>query len=189
MKRLLEIKKEKKAKQPKFIRHAAHRKPGLEEKWRKPKGLHNKLGDNKRGHGRQVNDGFRSPAAVRDLSKNGKKIFLINNKKDLQIAEPEIHDIIISGTLGNKKRLEIVEEAKKEGFTILNLNVDKKIAEIKDAVTKRSKIKTERETKKVELKKAAEKKATKKTVKKEKTADEKKKEELKEQNKILTKKE
>ena len=208
-KELLTKREEQRKKRPSFIRHAAHRKSKLEEKWRRPKGLHNKLRLSKKSRGSAVKTGYGSPAAIRGKSASGKRMLVVENRTQLHMTEPESHELIIASGLGDRKRLALLQEAQKHGFTILNLDlkasvdaIEKRFAVRKEARASRVSKQAERD-KKIEKKAKDEKKAEKEKVEKKeaekaaaktsddkvKAADEKKKEELKEQQKILTKKE
>lgn len=139
MKELLEKRKAQKAKKPTFVRHAAHRKPSLQDgKWRKPKGLHNKLRDNRKSRGTPISDGWRSPVAVRYLSRSGKNQVVVKTLAQIKDAKPKT-DALIIGAVGNKRRLELLEEATKAGFEIQNHDAPKRIAKIKETLATRGK--------------------------------------------------
>jgi len=192
---LLAVRAEKKAKQPKFVRHAWHRKIRLNDgTWRRPRGLHNKMRLRWKSRGDPVEIGWRSPSEVRGLSKDGKKIHLVSSLRDMNTLEPEIHALVLASSIGNKKRLVIMEEAKKQGFKILNIDVQKRVAAIKADVAGRAKKRTElKEKKSVRDKAISEKAAAKEKQDAEKkdelTEEEKRKAELQEQQKVLTQKE
>lgn len=191
--RLLDVRKEKKSSQPTFVRHAATRKKRLEEKWRSPRGLHNKLRLHWKSRGANVDTGYRSPALVRGLTRAGKIPLLVSTKRQLLTAEPETHDIILASGLGDRKRLLLIEEATKQGFTIINMDAQKRAAAIKAAVADRAKARSARSQRKSAREKELEAKAAKAEAKKaEETLlsdDEKRKQELQEQQKVLTSKE
>src|SRR3989344_5061677 len=86
---------------PKFKRRQFMLKK-LKNKWRKPKGLHNKLRLRKGGKGKVVKIGY-------GKKKKGIEIAIINNIKELINAKK---DIIISSSVGLKKKVEILEKAK-----------------------------------------------------------------------------
>ena len=70
MKELLEKKNLAKAKKPKFVRRDANNKR-FHNKWRKPRGLHNKRRLKKAGHQKNPSIGYKSPDEVRFLHKSG----------------------------------------------------------------------------------------------------------------------
>ncbi|MBR9703525.1 hypothetical protein GOV10_05780, partial [Candidatus Woesearchaeota archaeon] len=202
-KKLLEVRKEKKAQRPKFTRHAAHRKKKLGDKWRRPKGLQNKLRLGKKSRGSSVETGYRGPVAVRGLTDEGKKLLLVKTMHDVVSAEPELHALIIAGKIGDKRRLELIDEATKQGFTITNLDVKTTKERITATLSARTKVRDERSSKKLTQQKDLEAKAKKAEADKKDEAEkekakaneesavdaiEKKVQEKKEQDKILTKK-
>ena len=182
-------------KKPSFVRHAAHRKKRLALVWRKPKGLHNKLRLNKRSRGVRVSSGYGSATSTRGLVQ-GKKQVVVYTKDDMAQYEPEVHALMI-GRVGNKRRVELLEEAKKHGFVVLNHDVEEKVKAIKEEVSSRTLTRKEREEKRKEQEKAAQEKEQNKKEASEnkKKADDsqdqedKKAQEKKAHDKVLTKKE
>jgi large subunit ribosomal protein L32e len=134
---------------PKFKRRQFLLKK-LKDKWRKPKGLHNKLRLRKKGKGKVVRIGY-------GTSNKNKEIMLIKNIQELENAKKEI---IISSGIGLKKKLEIIKKSKEMKLNILNIkDVDKFVqdkekmrGEKKEEKTKRKK-KKEEKSKKEEIKK------------------------------------
>ncbi|MCX6709755.1 MAG: 50S ribosomal protein L32e [Candidatus Woesearchaeota archaeon] len=159
----LALREAQKRKRPAFTRHKAHKKIRLHNHWRYPEGIHNKLRHNKAGYGKMVNPGYRSPAEVRGLHKSGLEMIIVCNAKELEKIKKEEQGIIISSSVGMRKRLAIIDAAKKAGISILNLDGDKyaekarKISEEKKAEEKK------REAKKTEEKKEAPKQEKKET--------------------------
>jgi len=193
-KELLWLRKKIKAKKPKFSRQDSHKKKKLENKWRKPKGLHSKMRLGKSGYKKSVKKGYGSPRSVKNLSSEGIEKVNAFNKKDLEKIDTKSQGVIISSGVSLKKRIDIIIEAEKKKIKILNIKDLSKY--IKEAEEKREKAKKEKEERKKEKekKKKAEEKKAKKTEGKgveEKVIDEeeKKKLEKKEKDKILTKKE
>ena len=181
----MELRKRIKSKKPDFIRQDAHKKKRLERKWRRPKGLHSKIRLNLRGRAKSASQGYRSPKKVRGLYKNGLRHSRISSVRDLEIMDPKENCIIISSSLGNKKRIDILKKAKERGFVISNIkNPEEFIKKIEDKINLKRKIKDEaKEKKKATKTKKKENKLT------EKVSDDSKKDiEKKEKDKFLTKK-
>ena len=128
--------------------------------------------------------GYRSPRKVRYLHKSGLKQELIKSLKDLEGLDPKKYGLIISSSLGKKKKIVILKKAKEFNFNILNVkNPDDYIKKIEDRISAKKKAKTE---KKKTTKEKIEKKEQKLS---DKVSEEDKKElEKKEKDKILTKK-
>lgn len=191
-KKLLEIRKERKAKKPKFIRQDAHKKARLKDHWRKPKGLQSKMKYKRPGYRRSVEVGWGSPKKVSGLTREGFLPVKISNLSELsKVKEEEI--AVISSQVGEKKKIAIIKKAADLGIKIKNFKDSENY--VKSSEEKRKKRKEEKAKemkKKEEKKKQKEKKAEekKKDELAEKLSDEEKKEkEKKEREKILTKKE
>jgi len=190
--KLLAKRKEMKAKKPKFTRQDAHKNKRLKVCWRRPKGLQSKMRLNRSGYSKCISVGYKSPVEVRGLSKEGLEPIMISNISQLtKITEGQ--GAIISGTVGQKKRMEIAKKAADLSIEIININdipaylksANEKITKKKEAKQKSVK---DKEKKKAEKEKKAESK--KKEDLAEKLSDEEKKEkDKKEREKILTTKE
>ncbi|MCH8003471.1 MAG: 50S ribosomal protein L32e [Nanoarchaeota archaeon] len=185
MKELLELKKQIKSKKPHFIRQDAHKKKKLSKKWRRPKGLHSKIRLKLRGRAKYVSVGYRSPKKVRYLHKSGLQQHIVRSIADLEGLNAKKICLIISSSLGDRKRITILKKAKEYGFNILNFdNPDEFIKNIENKIN----LKREKRTKEKEKVKEA-----KKVEKKEEKLSEKvkkvdtKEAEKKEKDKLLTK--
>ncbi len=185
IKELLDLRKHIKSRKPDFVRQDAHKQKKLGRKWRRPKGLHSKIRLNLKGRGRNVSVGYRSPKKVRNLHKSGLWQCIIKSSRDLEGLDAKKNCVIISSSLGNRKRVAILKQVKERGFNVLNIkNPDEYVKKIEDIMVLKRKEKKEKEKKGKEAK--TEKKKEKLT---EKVGEEKKKEiEKKEKDKILTKK-
>lgn len=158
---LLTVKRQLRRSRPVFKRHGSHRKAELSDRWKKPRGLHNKLKDSKRGCGPSVMDGYRTPVEVRGLHISGLAIVHVANVSTLTGVDKATHGIVIS-RVGAKRQLEIMAAAHKAGIRVLNHNVEKRTSELKARFTKG---KEEREQARAS-KKATEAKTEKKSAKK-----------------------
>ena len=174
--------------QKKFIRTNArnYSKLGVrrkkKQKYRKGKGIDNKMRLNMKGHSRKVKAGFRTDKKTRGLVKELKPI-LVHNLEDLKkVGKTEIG---ILAKMGAKKRKELAQEAIRKDIklsldprTILNKIEDK----LKKSKEKQESRKGKRIEKDKKAKKEAEKKAKKeakeeaKAAKGEETPEEKKEE-------------
>ncbi|MBU0471427.1 MAG: hypothetical protein KKF65_02285 [Nanoarchaeota archaeon] len=161
-----------------FVRTDSHKKKRLGLKWRRPKGLQNKRRLRKRGYGLVVKKGYKTPLSERGISKQGLTPIKIDSLKSLALVDNKTQGIIVSSKLGDKKRLPIMQEAKKKQIQVLNFNVDKKIKQMTDLLESKKKQKEQKEKEKLEKKKEEEQKQAKK---KEKTIDESVKEQDSEQ--------
>ena len=118
MDKMLKVRLRQKSKKPEFNRHDSHKKKRLGTSWRKPRGIHNKLGAQVSAKGKLVRPGFGSPRAVKGFHPSGFREILVRNMADLQKAEG--YAVRISSTLGRKKRTEVEAKAVEMNLKILN---------------------------------------------------------------------
>jgi large subunit ribosomal protein L32e len=118
--RLLKVRKTLNKSRPKFHAFESWRYVKIKPRWRKPRGIDNKMRTNERGWPKVANIGWGGPAAVRGLHPSGKEEVLICNLKELASVKAETQVARISGTVGGKKRALIIAEAEKIGIKILN---------------------------------------------------------------------
>lgn len=166
---------------PNFYKQSSHKKSKLEKKWRKARGCDSKIKIRWRNKQPMVEVGYRGPAEVRGLSREGFNIILANNVNDLNKTN-KTKDIICIAGVGNRKKVEIVKECLKIGLKIINVKDAQKFLNECEQDLKRKK---EEKTKKQEekSKKVAEKKEKKEGI--EEKID--KVAEKKEKDKVLTK--
>lgn len=157
-----------KKKKPEFKRRQFLLKK-LKNKWRKPKGKHNKLRYGKAGHHNKPKIGYKNQVQFQNLFQSKFEFIKVNNLKDLEKTR---ENIILSKKLGTNKKLKIIEKALEMKLRILNLKdpqefikkvkeklekkVDKNkkdIKEEKQAEKKKEETKEEKEKKEKELKK------------------------------------
>lgn len=177
MKELLAARKKVKASKPKnFLRTDSNRKK-YKNKWRKPRGLHNKRRLGFRGHQKNPSAGYRSPVEVRGLNKQGLKEIIVSNLSDIKNIDGKGTIIIISKSVGLRKRLEILNELKNTNLQVQGItNIEKYITHKQEEIVSRKEASKKREKKKTEKQKEAEKKAAENKDKKGETQEEVKKE-------------
>lgn len=120
--KLVEIRKRFKRKKPEFLRHLWWKKPMFrnDPKWRRPKGVDNKMRLKLKGYPPLVEVGYRSPRAVRGIHPSGFKPVLVSSVKDLDKLDPRVHIVYLDSSMGLRKRLELVKLASEKGFRIVN---------------------------------------------------------------------
>ncbi|OIO41531.1 hypothetical protein CO154_00985 [Candidatus Pacearchaeota archaeon CG_4_9_14_3_um_filter_31_7] len=170
---LLKIKKEKKKRQPIFLRKDYNKKLKLGKKekkkrrWKFPVGVHNKQRKRMKGHRNIVSIGYKSPKALRHHFNESKiiKIYSVNQLKNL----PKEKDfVLLLGGIGMKKRSEILKIAKDRNLIFINVkNIDEELNKIyvemksrKEEKDKKKKNKVKKESKEKEKVKKVEEKST-----------------------------
>ncbi len=181
-----------KSRKPKFKRQNQGLKSKLTNNsgWRKPKGYHSKLRLRRKSRGAFVSPGYKSPVAVRGLSREGLVPVNVSNPEQLNGLQKGVHGVMVNSAIGMRKRLAVIELAIKAGLKVLNFKdaagylndqkaeFDKRTKEKKEKKKPKKAQSIEEKISKPEEKKAPE---------EEKTEEEKKKEEKQEQDKVLTK--
>lgn len=177
LKKLLSIRKEIKSRKPKFVRQEYHKRKKLAKKWRQPKGMHSKLRQKFKGHLKHPSPGYMSPKKTRGLDKNGLKPVIVSNLDELNYVSKN-HGVIVSKSVGLKKKIEILKKAKEKGIVVLNVkNIDEFLKSASESRKSKKERAKQKEASKKKLKEEALKKAEEK--KEEKPHEEKEKEEKK----------
>lgn len=114
---------------PDFIRSEHTRFPRLGKKWRSSKGIRSKMRLKKRGRAPIVETGYRGPALVRGVRMDGKTEVMVFRVEDLARVDKETQVVRISGSVGARKRKDILEKAQALEITVLNRRVSERKAE------------------------------------------------------------
>jgi large subunit ribosomal protein L32e len=188
--KLIQLRKKIKAKKPNFVRQDSHKQAEVKKNWRKPKGLQSKMRLRKKGYRKSVAVGYGSPKKVYGLHPKGLQSIIIKSIKEIENIDPKTQGIIISKTLGQKKKVELIKKAKEKAITILNVkDADKFLKQVEDKLKTKQEEKRAKEAEKAKKKKESEKKGEEKEKLDEKLSeDEKKEKEKEEKEKVLTKK-
>jgi large subunit ribosomal protein L32e len=131
MSKVLKLKKRLKQKKPSFVRPESWRYVRIKENWRRPRGLDHKVRLKYDGWPPGVSIGYRRPKTIRGLHPSGYKEVLVYNTEGLQKIDPKTQAIRIAHTVGKRKRVKILVEAKKKKIRVLNI---KEIKEAKEPV-------------------------------------------------------
>lgn len=197
IKALLERRKVLKKKKPSFIRKDIYKKARIGKSWRKPRGLDNKQRLCKRGPAKKISNGYRAPKEIRTFHKSGLMPVVVSNLAQLKSLTKQ-QGAILSAKMGNKKRLELINEAKKSNIALLNLDIDKAFEKIQAEMKERQELRKKEKAQEIEKekKKSIDEKAKKAETKKETNKEEpqlsdeeKKKLEKEDKDKLLTKRE
>jgi len=158
-KKLLEVRSQIKSRKPTYKRVQANQFAKLKNKgasWRKPKGMGNKVRRGRRGQPSMPEVGFGSPKSIRGLNKDGFKEVIVSNVADLAKINTKEEVAVISRTVGSRKKVEILAEAKKLKLTVSNVkDVDETIKSLtkEKKVEKKTEAPAKKTTKKEEAKK------------------------------------
>lgn len=186
MKSLLELKKRISAKRPRFRHYDWQKRKEVGTRWRRPRGLHNKMRKGVWGRPATVNPGYRSPVAVRGMTRDGLLPVRVYNSADLSTLNAKTEGVLL-GKVGARKRALLLEECKKKGLTVLNhKNVDESIKAVAGALNERKAAKKARAEARAKRDVGAQKKPAPKPKAEEPKSQE---EQKKEQDKVLTQRE
>jgi large subunit ribosomal protein L32e len=119
----LKLRAERLSKQPHFLRNEWFRYKRLKRVWRRPRGQTNKLRENYGYRPAKVRIGYGKPRSVRGMHPSGFREVPVFRVQDLEGVDPKVEAVRIGGTVGTKKRREIVESADKLGIRVLNRGV------------------------------------------------------------------
>jgi large subunit ribosomal protein L32e len=120
LKKIKEIRAKMKARMPKFLRQEWFKYPSLGLKWRAPKGNQSKLRRGFKAKGWMPNPGYRMPVSLRNLHPSGLSVVYVENPKQVEGLNKEKHAIMIRGSVGKKKRTEIIAAAQRAQIRVLN---------------------------------------------------------------------
>ncbi|MCB9358580.1 hypothetical protein H6503_01490 [Candidatus Woesearchaeota archaeon] len=166
-----------------FPRYNSHKLKKLARKWRKPRGLHNKVRLSHKGYTKLVKVGYGTAGKIQPL--------VVKNLTDIAALKAGT-EIVVSSSLGQKKRLELIKKAEELKLKIINIKSDyaQKVAEsMKQKKDAKAEKKKKKEQKQKEAKEKKPKKDDKESSVEDITEEEKKAEEKKEKDKLLTRKE
>lgn len=89
------------------------------QKWRNPRGRHNKVRRQRRNYPLRVKIGYGSPRELAGKIDNMTPT-LVHNLKELSALKKD--SLIIIARVGARKKLDIIKKANESGFKIMNLS-------------------------------------------------------------------
>lgn len=105
---------------PRFIRQESWRYHRVKDNWRRPTGIDSKMRAHKKGWPSLVDIGYRGPSEARGLHPSGYREVIVKTISDMETLNPETDAVRISGTIGARKRRDIVDRAEELGLKVLN---------------------------------------------------------------------
>ena len=133
-KRLMELRKKMNKTRPSFRRVESWRHKRVKDPWRKARGIDSKTRKKKKSGVKSPGVGYRSPKKVRGLHPSGYIEARVTTIQELSNLNKNQHAIKISGKLGAKKRIALIDYCQKRGFKILNIGISQKEIEILEAL-------------------------------------------------------
>jgi len=110
---------------PRFVREESWRYKRVKEAWRSPRGKTSRVRRSKKGWPPVVKIGYSRPRTVRGLHPSGLREVLVWRPDDIKKIDPNTQVARIAHTVGERKRVLILEEAKKSSIRILNPGLKK----------------------------------------------------------------
>lgn len=151
----------------------------MKAKWKFPYGTSSSVRLCHRGSPVLVSIGFGSPKEVRGLHSSGLEMVVVHNAQELLAVDTKKQGAIVGGTVGNRKRVELLKLAAEKKIRVLNVkDVPKLLESINADFVQRQKERKNRlgskDKKQEEKKKRAEEKKKKEESEKTKGKEEKK---------------
>jgi len=136
----LKVRNRAKGKKPEFVRPESWRYDKFSPSWRRPRGLDNKVRRKIKGWPPAPSAGYRGPKVTRGLHPSGYEEVIVHNVAEISKVNVETQVARIAHTVGKKKRVLIIAEARKLGVTVLNAK------EVKEPVKEEAETKPEETT-------------------------------------------
>jgi len=115
-----------KARIPKLVRQESWRYERVKEAWRRPRGVTNKMRRGQQGWPKTVSAGYKTPNDLRHLHPSGFKEVMVNRVEDLEKLDAKTYVAKISHTVGEKKRVAIVNRAEELQIRVVNPRVTRR---------------------------------------------------------------
>ena len=119
---------------PKFVREESWRYKRVKPAWRSPRGKTSRVRRSKKGWPPVVKIGYSKPNQIRGLHPSGLREVIIQRVVDLEKLTPKQDAARIAHTVGENKRLMILEEADRRDIRVLNPGPKKEPAVTEPAI-------------------------------------------------------
>ncbi len=142
---LLSLRKAAKKHLPDFLVKESKYSARIKSRWRYPQGRHSKVRQCHLGRPALPTPGYGSPKVVRGLHSSGFKPVIVHSVKDLQLLNKEKEGGVFSGTVGDRKKLQLLKYAVEHKIKLLNVRDPVKLSEkITAKITERQKLKRQK---------------------------------------------
>jgi len=111
---------------PHFVREESWRYKRVKDAWRSPRGKTSRVRRSKEGWPAVVKIGYARPKSARGRHPSGLVEVMVWRPKDLEGLDPKTQAARIAHTVGENKRIMIIDQAKKASIRILNPGVKEK---------------------------------------------------------------
>jgi large subunit ribosomal protein L32e len=105
---------------PAFNRQESWRYKRVKPAWRRARGVTSKIRKEEAGWPAKVKVGYGTATATKGLHPRGLQERLVHRLAELEGLDPKIHIIRISGRVGERKRLGLLDEIRHRNFHIAN---------------------------------------------------------------------
>ena len=122
-KRLMRIRKKLNKTRPSFRRVESWRLKRVKDSWRKARGIDSQTRMKEKSGVKSPSVGYRAPKKVRGIHPSGYDEVRVFNVNDFKGLNNKKHAIKLSGRLGAKKRIALIDYAQNRGFKILNIGI------------------------------------------------------------------
>ncbi len=117
---LLKLRERVKANKPKFRRQESWRYKRVNGRWRRARGIDNKMRKRIKGWPKSPRVGYRGPKEARGLHPSGYMEVLVHNVDEVEDVDPETQAVRIAHSVGARKRVEITARSQERAIYILN---------------------------------------------------------------------
>ena len=105
---------------PTFVRQESWRLVRVKEQWRRPRGKTSKMRLGLRGWPKTVKIGYRSARKTRGLHPSGLREVTVRRPEDLDRIDPKTQIVKISGSIGERRRISIMERVRTLQLKVTN---------------------------------------------------------------------
>lgn len=116
----LKLRRRLKARKPRLLREESWRYLRVKNRWRRPRGTTSRMRRRRSGWPRKASVGYKCPESLRHLHASGLAEVLVYNADGVEGLTPSEHAVRISHTVGERKRIGILDRARALNIRVLN---------------------------------------------------------------------